>query len=115
MKYLFKTESLEISNDVKVADGFFDRLIGLMFKKEMNGFSALWIKPCNSIHTCFMRYDIDVLFLDKNNKIVKIFRSMRPWRMTRLYFTVSSVLELKGGTLNENVKEGDQLEVVCIN
>ena len=115
MKYLFKINNNEVVSDVKIASGFVDRLIGLMFRKEMNGFKGLWLKPCNSIHTCFMRYDIDVLFLDKNNKIVRIFRSMRPWRMTRIYFTVSSVLELKGGVLNDNVKEGDLLEAICIN
>jgi len=114
MRYQFSINKSEVAKNVKVADGFVDRLIGLMFRKQMNGFSGLWLKPCNSIHTCFMRYDIDVLFLDKNNKIVKIFRSMKPWRMTRIYFTVSSVLELKGGELDENVKEGDHLEVVCI-
>jgi uncharacterized membrane protein (UPF0127 family) len=114
MRYTLKKNNEDICDDIKIADGFVDRLIGLMFKKEMNGFNGLWIKPCNSIHTCFMKYDIDVLFLDKNNKVVKVFRSLRPWRMTRIYFTVSSVLEFKGGSLSSKIQEGDQLEVVCI-
>ncbi len=101
--------------NVKVAKTFIDRAIGLMFKRKMKGFSALLIRPCNAIHTCFMRYSLDVLFLDKNFMIVKIIRCLSPWRFTWIYFRSSQVLELPGGVVPDSVKVGDRVEVECIN
>ena len=104
-----------VSSNVKVAESFVDRGVGLMFKSEMVGFDALLIDPCKSIHTFFMRYDIDVLFIDSKWKVIKIKRNMKPWRMTGLSWRTSRVLELKGGGLISDVKVGDILEVQCIN
>ncbi|MCO4792894.1 MAG: DUF192 domain-containing protein [Bacteriovoracaceae bacterium] len=113
MKIKFKNQT--IAEEVKVADGFVTRLIGLMFSKSLVGFDALLIKPCNSIHTCFMRYNIDVIFLDKNMTVVKIIREIKPWRMTWIYFKSHQVLEMAGGTLPSDINEGETLEVVCTN
>ncbi len=100
-----------ICKSVKVADSFISRLFGLMFKTEVHkGFDCLHIKPTNSIHTFFMRFNIDVIFVSKKMKVIKVVRSMKPWRMTRLYFSAHSVFEMKGGQAS-GVKEGDILEV----
>ena len=56
--------------EVKYANKFKDRLIGLMFKKNIN--YCLCFKKCNSIHTFFMKEDIIVVFTDKNKNILKI-------------------------------------------
>lgn len=96
----------------KVARTFFSRLMGLMFTKKMNGYDVLLFSPGNSIHTCFMRYPIDVVFLDKENRIIKIIRNMAPWRFTRIYWRSTRVLEFTGGTVGEEIRKGD---VVCIN
>lgn len=108
---IVKKNELIIVDEAKIANGFFDRLIGLMFKKEMKGFNALLIEPCNSIHTFFMRYDIDVVFLSKNNEVIKIIRNMKPWRMSWMYFRATKVLELKGGALPKEVEKGDKLVI----
>ena len=84
-----------------------------MFSSDMFGFDGLLIKPCNSIHTFFMQYSLDVAFLDKDLKIVKIIRNLRPWRITGLYLKANQVLELKAGTLDNKIVEGDQ--VLCLN
>ena len=110
-----KVNNLVIGSQIRVADSPISRMIGLMFKKEMNGFDGLLIKPCNSIHTFFCRYNLDILFIDKNMKIIKIIRNLKPWRMTWIYFKASQVLELNGGTLSNDIIEGDTLEVICIN
>ena len=86
-----------------------------MFSKSLDGFDCLWLKPCSSIHTFFMRYDIDVMFVDKKMKIIKIIRNIKPWRMTLMYFGSAQCLEFSGGFLPEELKEGDILEAVCIN
>jgi len=108
-----KNKKIVVKN-INVADTIFSRMKGLMFCREMNGFDGLLISPCNSIHTFFMRMDIDVIFLDKKNFIVKIIRNMKPWRLTLIYFKSVKVLELKGGALPPNANEGDEIEL-CLN
>lgn len=62
---------------VNIADTFKERFFGLMGKKE--GIYGLLLLKCNSIHTCFMRYNLDAIFLDENDKIVAIKRSIKPF------------------------------------
>ena len=114
-KIVIVEKDIQIASKIKIASSFFDRLIGLMFKKKMKDYDALLIKRCNSIHTFFMLFAIDVIFLNRHYEVVKIIRSMKPWRMTLLYFKASQVLELDAGTIDHNLKVGDRLEVVCIN
>ena len=64
---------------VSVAEGFSARLLGLMFRKGMPEDAALLIPGCNAIHTFFMRFAIDVAFLDRNGIPVKTVRGVRPW------------------------------------
>ncbi|MBT7608754.1 MAG: DUF192 domain-containing protein [Bacteriovoracaceae bacterium] len=104
-----------IAEKVKMADTIYLRTVGLMFSKSLDGFDCLWIRPCKSIHTCFMKYPIDVMFLDKKLKIVKIIKNIKPWRVTLMYFTATQCLEFSGGFLPGNLKIGDNLEAVCIN
>lgn len=111
MKVRIKYNNKILSQNVRVADDFSSRLIGLMFKKKLVGADALLIDPCNSIHTFFMRYSLDVVFIGKKNNVVKIIRNLKPWRMTWLYFRSHKVLELPSGKLPADLKEGDILEV----
>ena len=104
-----------LGNDIKLADTIIQRLKGLMFQRHMSGYDGLMIRPCNSIHTFFMCYNIDVVFLDREFKIIKIIRDLRPWRMTMVYFNAYQVLELLGGTLSQDATEGQKLEVLCLN
>ena len=100
-----------LSKDILLADTLLARLIGLMFKPKLVGAEGLLIQPCNSIHTFFMRYSLDIVFLSRDNRIVKILRDVRPWRMTWIYFRASQTLELPAGKLPSDLKEGDKLEV----
>ena len=78
---LFVGEKL-ISSKVRIADTILDRMVGLLKTDSLSDGESLLIEPCNSIHTFFMKFNIDVIFLDKDLKVVKIFRDMPPWRMT---------------------------------
>lgn len=97
-----------------VADDMFSRMKGLMFSENLPDCDGFLITPCNSIHTFFMLYSLDVLFLDRDFKIVKAVYDLRPWRMSWIYFRAHQVLEMKAGTLNKELKTGDKLEAVCI-
>lgn len=114
-KVISERTKIKCADRVRVADSELARIIGLMFKKEMVGFDGLLIERCNSIHTFFMRYPIDVVFLDKKNTIVKIIRSVVPWRITLPRFKARKVLELQGGSLPISIIEGDVLEFICTN
>ena len=99
-----------VSESVHMANTISTRMIGLLNRKSLEEGESLLIEPCNSIHTFFMRFNIDVVFLDKNFKVVKIIRNMPPWRITLPYFKVRSVLEASGNSL-AMINEGDQLEL----
>lgn len=115
MLYEIKFKDIVLCRKAKVAKSFSTRLIGLMFKKSMDGFDGMMITQCNSIHTFFMRYKLDLIFLDQNLNVVKIIENIKPWRMTLMYFKSTQVLELEGGTLKGKIQKGDQLEMACIN
>ena len=105
-----------IARRVKRASGFFERAVGLMFSHQMEGFDALLLRPCQSVHTFFMHYPIDVVFLNKTWEVVGIVRAMVPWRVTGLYLRADSALEIMGDSLPVDIRIGDQLEeVICTN
>ena len=101
----------ELATNVEVADTLFTRMKGLLGKKELPFGEALWIKPCFSVHTFFMKFAIDVIFLNKKNQIIASVSNLSPNRMTRLYPQSFSVLELPLGTIDaSNTKTGDVIE-----
>jgi uncharacterized membrane protein (UPF0127 family) len=65
----------------KVARTFFQRAKGLIGTRYLERGEGLLILRCNSIHTFFMSFPIDAVFLDRNDKVVKIVRNIRPWRL----------------------------------
>jgi uncharacterized protein len=111
--YQFRTEGsgLVLAAHVKLADNAWARFKGLMLTKRMDGYDGILFRPGNSIHTCFMRYPIDVVFLTKEYRIVKIVRALKPWRFTRPYWRASQVLELAAGAVPREILEGARLEV----
>jgi uncharacterized membrane protein (UPF0127 family) len=98
-----------ICDKIRLADDVLGRMQGLMFTKELNNYDGLLLRPGNSIHTFFMLINIDVIFLDKNYKVIKVIYDLKPWRMTRIYFNAFQVLEMKAGTLIKNLEIGESL------
>lgn len=94
-----------------VAAGFTDRLLGLMGERELARGSGLWLEPCHSIHTFFMRFEIDAVYLGRGGEVLAVRRNVRPWRVDWPVFRAHSVLEIAGGSSGD-LKEG---EIVCIN
>lgn len=103
-----------VSHKMVTATNIFSRMIGLMFSVDLPSCDGFLISPCNSIHTFFMRYSLDVLFLDKDFKIVKVIYGLSPWRLTWIYFRSSHVLEMKAGTMKKGLNAGEKLEAICI-
>jgi uncharacterized membrane protein (UPF0127 family) len=104
--------SKELSNNVALADSLLKRMKGLLGKKEMLNGEALWIKPCISVHTLFMKFPIDVLFLDKRNRVIAAITNIRRNRLTWIYLNALSALELPAGTLQKtDTRIGDEIEI----
>lgn len=104
------THDTLLASRAERAASFYARFMGLMGRRELPFGEALWIDPCNSIHTFFMRIPIDVLLLDRDLQVVKAFHALVPWRMTRIYRKARTVLELPAGTLAASqTAEGDRL------
>ncbi|MGE3610797.1 MAG: DUF192 domain-containing protein [Bacteriovoracaceae bacterium] len=113
MKICIKYNNKILSENIALADDLPSRLLGLMFKRSPNG-DGLLLDPCNSIHTFFMRYPLDVAFISSDNKVVKVIRNLMPWKMTWIYFKASKVLELPAGKMPQDLKEGDLFEVIRV-
>jgi uncharacterized membrane protein (UPF0127 family) len=113
MKATDSTSGKELAPNLAVADTFFTRLKGLLGKNELSHGEGLWIKPCNSVHTFGMKFPVDVVFLDKENRVVGLEKTLRPNRVSRLYSSASSVIELPAGTIDAaDTETGDYIEVV---
>ena len=70
-----------IAQPVRTADTFVRRLVGLQFARTMPVGEALWLQNCGSVHTAWMRFSIDLFFMDVDLRIVAIRRSVVPWRI----------------------------------
>lgn len=109
MKCINKRTGEQIAQQVEEARTFWSRLKGLMFRKGLAEGHALLLDPCPQIHTCFMRFNLDVLFLDKQNHVVAVLENFKPWRMSKFYRRSHHTLELGAGALRGRVQVGDEL------
>jgi uncharacterized membrane protein (UPF0127 family) len=99
-----------LADRADIADTSAKRRTGLLKHTKLDPGEGLWIAPCEAIHTIGMKFPIDVLFLDRKRKVLKVKNAMRRGRMAVSLFA-HSVLELPSGRVAETqTKAGDQLE-----
>jgi uncharacterized protein len=91
-----------VAEEVQSAFTFFRRLKGLMFTKSLPSGSCLHIRPCRSVHTFFMKYTIDILYLDAKNNIIGVEANLKPGKLGAIYPNSVSVIELPEGTIQQN-------------
>lgn len=104
-----KRNNQTIANTYKKADNFFSRLIGLMGKKSMPDKEAYILYPCKGIHTFHMKFPIDVIFLDRNQKVIQIYRSLSPNKVIPNDKENYYAIEMKGGELSDEIQIGDEI------
>jgi uncharacterized membrane protein (UPF0127 family) len=96
----------------KLANNFFTRLKGLVGTKELHHGEGLMIEPCRGVHCMFMSMPIDVIYVDKENKVVALDKAMAPWAVGKIYRQSRYVIELPPGTIEQTgTQPGDQLQV----
>ena len=94
-----------------MADTSAKRRTGLLKHERLEPGGGLWIVPCESVHTFFMKFPIDLVYLDKRRKVKKVRHAVPAWRLSACLLA-HSVLELPAGTLRETgTVSGDQLEL----
>jgi len=112
-----KSGSKQVIATLKFANSYLSRLKGLMFKKKLD--HVLVLKPksnfrvFSSIHTLFMNFSIDLIFLDKNKKVVEI-AQVFPWKLYIPKRSAGYILEMKSGSVEKyQIAIGDNLDFVC--
>ncbi|MCX5695858.1 MAG: DUF192 domain-containing protein [Candidatus Omnitrophica bacterium] len=110
MKIFNATRKTLLADNAIMADTFLKRAKGLLGKREFHYGQALVLNPCNSVHTCFMRFPIDLLFVSKNNTVIKAIPKLMPFRLSPISAQSRFVIELPLGTIKfTSTGLGDQL------
>lgn len=106
------TKGTIVANDARRADGFFARGRGLMLAPPLSEGGGLVIEPCNSIHMFFMCYPLDVIFVDREGRVLFLYEGIKPWRVGRLVKGARMTIELPAGTISRTHTEiGDKLSL----
>ena len=114
MKVLVRnqTRNIVLGQAVEVADTSAKRRTGLLKHEQLEPGEGLWIVPCESVHTFFMKFPIDLVYLDKRRKVRKVRNAVPPWRISAC-LRAYSVLELPAGTVAQSgTKAGDELVIL---
>jgi uncharacterized protein len=112
MKAINETTGKNIADNLVVAGTLLARMKGLLGRDSLPNGEGLLIKPCMGIHTFGMKCSLDIVFLNRENRVVAVKRNVPPNRMSRIYLSARSVLELPAGTLEgTQVTMGDRVSI----
>ena len=99
MPILNLTRQTTLASYVQVADNPLKRMKGLIGKLGLAQGYALLIPGCNSIHMFFMKFPIDVVFVDKANKVAGLSKNIKPFELSPVFWKSSCAIELPAGTI----------------
>ena len=136
---IHKKTNQVLAEQILFSHSFFKRVRGLLGYKELKPHQVMWIKPCAAIHTFFMKFPIDVIFVDENLHVKNVCKNLAPWTILnssgkifslfqfsffqyylqpstydlKNYFKNTSVFEFPSGALSKytDINKGDQLHV----
>ena len=107
-----KTKEAVILKRAKIAESFLSRLLGLMFKKNISVEEGMIFYYTSSIHTCFMRFPIEVVFLNRDMEAIKVYHKLKPFRLAGT-LKCYCIIEMLSCKIHEKaVDVGDVLEIV---
>lgn len=110
LQVLNLTRGTLLANLLEVADTGHKRNKGLLGRRSLARGEGLWIVPCESVHTFFMKFPIDLVYIDSKHRIKKLVRNVPPWRLSAC-LSAHSIVELPAGTIQRTHTEtGDRLE-----
>lgn len=112
MKLTHAATKKTLVEKLEVADTLWSRARGLLGRSSLAANEGLWILASGSIHTFFMKFPIDVIFLDREMVVTKTVGHVTPFRFVWRGWKASSVIELQAGFLEKNpIRVGDKLHV----
>ncbi len=84
-KLIHKNSQKILAEEVIFSHNLFQRLKGLLGYKKLKENQVMWIKPCSSIHTFFMNFPIDLIFVDQNLRIQCFYENVPPWKIVTVF------------------------------
>ena len=106
------TRGITLGDSIELADTSIKRMVGLLGRRSLAAGEGLWIDPSSGVHTFGMSFPIDVVGLDRDLKVIKLWRCLVPFRLTSVSFKMKSVLELPCGVISQSqLQVGDQLDI----
>ena len=106
-----KTRGVVVAEKVEAADTAPTRAKGLLGRDGLGTGEGMWIVPCAMVHMFFMRFAIDVVFLDRALRVRRVSQGLKPWRLSAWVPSAHSVLELGAGSTAGKLGVGDELEL----
>src|SRR5258708_3752965 len=104
-----RTRHTVLGTSVEVANHGATRRKGLLGRSGLASGEGIWIIPCESVHTFWMKFPIDLVYLDRNKKVKKVRSGVVPWRLSAC-LSAHSVLEFASGTIHSTqTRPGDLL------
>jgi uncharacterized membrane protein (UPF0127 family) len=100
-----------VSDNATMASSPLRRMRGLLGRASLPGKEAIILRPGSSIHMLFMRFAIDVIYIDRNDRVVKVVRGLKPWRFSAARGAHSTIEMMTGATDGVSLEPGDQLRI----
>jgi uncharacterized membrane protein (UPF0127 family) len=105
------TRNTQIADKAEIARTGTNRSRGLLGRKQLEPGGGMWILPCEAVHTFFMQFPIDLIYIDRKHRVKKVRANVPPWRFSGC-LSAHSVIELPAGTIRATqTQPGDLLEV----
>ena len=99
-----------LATNLEVAGSGAKRSKGLLGRKGLAPGGGMWIVPCEAVHTFFMQFPLDLVYLDRKHRVKKVRSNVPPWRLSAC-FVAHSIMELPAGTIRKTqTQPGDILE-----
>ena len=91
------TRGTTIARHIDIAASFWARAQGLIGRADLPADHALVLHPCNSVHALFLTFPLDVIYLDRDDRVLRVF-CLRPWHVGPIVWRSRTVIELPTGT-----------------
>ncbi len=110
VRVMNRTRGVVLADSAELADNYWTRFMGLMGRRELPAGSGLVLKPGGGIHMWFMRIPLDVIHVDKTDRVTHVLRGIKPWRFGPLFVGGKLAIELPVGAA-ESTQVGDQIDI----
>jgi uncharacterized membrane protein (UPF0127 family) len=113
VRVINRTREAVLAERAELADNYWTRFVGLMGRSEVPTGGGLVLKPGGGIHMWFMRIPLDVIHVDKGDRVTHVLRGIKPWRFGPLFVGGKLAIELAEGTA-AHTQVGDQIDIELV-